>query len=561
MTLHQTGYWRYTLQIISNPYVIPDMLDSPTKAPPSITLSWLVDETFFSICSRHNLIWGHVDPAVTFRMLFNTTSTYISHDFPNHLDALRGNISSMLGSADEIVCRHTIVPLFFPFQSREHVQTVMAVLRGPHLGSIKYRLGLVTGRFGAEHPLKACSGCMEADVQAHGVAYWHLAHQYPGVIICPTHKLWLQESTLNRQWSGRFQWALPEKATLVPSANETVHRAQYALLQLASSVLELADFGTSRSFDPQIVRAVYRTRLREMGFLNPSSPKAAALLAGHTVELQPFHPFKSLPTTAQGASTYIQQLVRNPHGHCHPLKHLVMITWLFGQLSAFIEAYDRMESNHDQEPSSRAERSKQGTSLARLAKPDIQTCNTLRPKVLKPPIRSAILELLSQGLPKADICAQFNITVSTINKLLRAEPKIKLAWAEATHLNKLRQQRLSWTSLTISHPNSSPKVIRAENPKLYAWLYRNDKAWLLHETASLPTGRTGNNSNIDWELRDKELKDSLFRLLGKGLEDERHRNLKNNDIFTLNPDLSSCLERRDQYPRTRAFIREIKQRR
>jgi hypothetical protein len=437
----------------------------------------------------------------------------------------------------------------------------MAALRGPHLGSIKYQLGLVTGRFGAEHPLKACSGCIDADVRTHGVAYWHLAHQYPGVIICPTHKLWLQESTINRQWSGRFQWALPKKATLVPSAYETGDHAQCALLQLASSVLGLADVGTSRSFDPQIVRAVYRTRLREMGFLNPSSPKAAALLVGHTAELQPFHPFKSLPTTAQGASTYIQQLVRNRHGHCHPLKHLVMITWLYGQLSAFIEAYDRMESNQDREPSNRAGRSKQCTPPGKLAKLDIQTCNTLRPKVLKPPVRSAILELLSQGLPKTDICAQFNITVSTINKLLRAEPKIKAAWVEATHLNKLRQQRLSWTSLTISHPNSSPTAIRSENPKLYAWLYRNDKAWLLRETASLPTGRTGNNSNIDWKLRDKELKNSLVRSLGKELQDERHRNLKNHNIFTLNPDLWSCLERRDQYPRTRAFIREIKQRR
>ena len=46
------------------------------------------------------------------------------------------------------------------------------MLKGDNLGSIKYRLGLITGRFGAEHALKACSCCIETgrlqELSEHG---------------------------------------------------------------------------------------------------------------------------------------------------------------------------------------------------------------------------------------------------------------------------------------------------------------------------------------------------------------------------------------------------------
>lgn len=540
------------------------MFPPPNKSTinsPDTTLRWLEDETFFSICSRQHVIWGNIEAATTSRMLFGSADITTAHDFPHSLDTLTCKISSALGDSDSIICQHTILPLFFPFQSQGHVQAVMAALKGPQLGSIKYRLGLVTGRFGAEHPLKACSACMDADIEAHGVAYWHLAHQYPGVIVCPTHRLRLQESTLNRQWSRRFQWALPEKATLSswPCAAEPI--VQRALLQLARSILDLAAVGTCKSFDPLVVTSVYRNALREMGYLNPASQKAAASLAAYAAALQPYHPLTSLPTTAQKACAYIEQLIRGPHGHSHPLKHLVMINWLFGQFSAFIEAYDREEAGREPAHSSPAEMLDRDIRLVRPAESKRAAPRMLKPKTLKYPIRTEILRLLGQGMPKDNICAQFKITISTVNKLLRAEPATKQAWIEVRYSNRLLEHRADWMHLIDRHPNSSAKVIRSQNPKLYAWLYRNDKAWLLQETARLPTGRIGNHSNIDWDLRDQALEALATDALQQILATDKGTELRIKDILTLCPALSSRLQKRDQYPRTRAFLRKIKQRR
>jgi hypothetical protein len=47
-------------------------------------------------------------------------------------------------------------------------------MEGDTLAHFKLRLGILTSRFRANHPLKACVVCMAADRNRFGWAYWHL---------------------------------------------------------------------------------------------------------------------------------------------------------------------------------------------------------------------------------------------------------------------------------------------------------------------------------------------------------------------------------------------------
>ncbi|MBD9428254.1 TniQ family protein [Pseudomonas sp. PDM15] len=526
--------------------------------PPDITLKWLEDETFFSICSRQHAIWGNHEPSATFRLLSESPGRPATHDFAYNLNALRPSIRSVWGDPDSIIHEHTILPLFLPFQSQPHIQAVMQMLKGEGAGSIKYRLGLVTGRFGAEHPLKACSCCIDSDFCRHGVAYWHVAHQYPGVLICPVHKVWLQESVHNRPWSGRFQLALPGHASLTHQRAEDLEPIELeALNQLATAILDLASVGNSRSFEPLLVRSVYRNALSQVGYRNPTSSQVTSSLVQHTSPLQPFHPLTSLPTTEQKASTFIEQLIRSPRGHSHPLKHLVMITWLFGDVSAFIDAYDRLaqEPEHPDAP----QLLYTDTQAAKPSEP-IQA-KKLKPKTLKPPMRAQILRMLSRGAQKHSICSQFSITISTVNKLLRAEPLAQKSWIAAKFQKDLLKHRSEWSSLLQQFPDSSASVVRAHGPNLYAWLYRNDKAWLVQEISRLPTGRNGNNSKVDWSERDIELERSVENAMKLVLSTHPDHTCNKQSIHSLVPALSSCLQNTNQYPRTRALLLRLKQQR
>lgn len=532
-------------------------VSSETQCP-DVTLKWLEDETFFSICSRQHAVWGNHDASATFRRLFDSPGRSVTHDFARNLNALRPNMRSVWGEPNSIILGHTILPVFLPFQSQPHIQAAMQILKEGGLGSIKYRLGLVTGRFGAEHALKACSCCIDADISLHGVAYWHLAHQYPGVLICPVHKLWLQESVLNRPWSGRFQLALPAHTALIPQPTKYLDPITLgALDQLATSILDLASVGNSKSFEPLLVRSVYRHALSQLGYRGSTSHQATSSLAQHTSVLQPLYPLNSLPNTAQKASTFIEQLIRSPRGHSHPLKHLVMITWLFGGMTAFIDAYDRFA----QEPEQPDAPEPLYTDRHTPKPPEPMQAKQLKPKTLKPSIRAQILRMLSRGTPKHSICSQFSITISTVNKLLRTEPAIQKSWIAATFKKDLLKHRRNWSSLLQLLPDSSASVVRAQSPNLYAWLYRNDKSWLLQESARLPTGRSGNNSKVDWHQRDIELERSVENAVRLVTSKRPNHACSKQALHALVPALSRCLQKSNQYPRTRALLHRLKQQR
>ncbi len=153
---------------------------APTRTP---VTNWLPDETFYSVCSRQHCILGNTTPSATLAWLFGSPAAGTCHDLPYNLGALNAAARAAWGDSHSIINAHTILPFFLPFRTEEHAHQAKQTMEGPQLGSLKYRLGLLTGRFGAEHPLKACTRCMATDLSEYGCAYWHLSHQYPGVAL------------------------------------------------------------------------------------------------------------------------------------------------------------------------------------------------------------------------------------------------------------------------------------------------------------------------------------------------------------------------------------------
>ncbi|KAB0509265.1 TnsD family Tn7-like transposition protein [Pseudomonas moorei] len=525
----------------------------------NVTLRWLEDETFFSLCSRHHFFNGQLASAMTSMRLTNPSPLKIKHDFPYNLDTLDEQLLSAWGNPETIISKHTILPMFFPFQSDSNINAAILALHSSKLGSIKYCLGLITSRFGAEHPLKACRACIKADAAAYGVSYWHLTHQYPGVIVCPVHRKMLMESHHNRRWSARFSWVLPSQDSLTDHL-ETVFesRTQDLLVQLATAVIELAALGLHRRFDLQLVKTVYRNALGRFCSSGQNLKSIASSLSHLTSLLQPYHPLTCLPTTAEGAASYIEQLTRSPRGHCHPLKHLIMIIWLFGDMDSFVEAYDHQEAKEGQAVLTIGGRDRISPGTERIPEKSLAQKSIRRPKVLKPRLRIQILERLAAGKPKTQVCSEFEISISTVNRLLREEPLVERSWAEIQRKSALIQHRKNWMATVKETTHPSAKTVRARTPELYAWLYRNDKAWLLSQTTKLPSGRIGNNSRIDWEARDVDLEIFIRKSLIEKFGSDKNLRLDNFEIFSLAPTLSSCLENRSRYPRTRALISLIK---
>ena len=516
-------------------------------------LHWLEDECFFSLCSRQHFFWGNHTSEETLSSLFRGNTSTFSPDFPTGLDLLNADAKSVWGSSGEIICEHTISPIFFPFQSHEHVHALKQAMNSPSLGSLKYRLGLVTSRFGGDHPLKACIHCMASDRSDHGVAYWHLSHQLPGVITCPVHGCLLLGSRENRQWSRGIQWLLPDELFLVESGQPAPSASTLdALKSMTISALTLAELGTSCHFKPVTVALVYKEAINRQG---TSREAIADRFARFCSLLQPYPPFSGLPCTRQGAIGSISQMTRKPRGYSHPLKHLTLISCLFGRFESFVEAYKRLAEQLQIVGIGNTKIiSMVQNNEVLLPKLETRT-RTLKPKKLFKELKAEILEALVSGTCKKKVCAEFRISISTVNRLLRLDPLTKQQINEKIYLNKQEQQRKEWSSIIDQNPSTSANGIKKLVPNVYAWLYRNDRSFLVEKNNSLPSGRSGNNVSIDWDSRDE----NLCSLIKKALNEyptDRKKILKR-ELYQMVPRLFPALENRTRYPKTRKLLSEI----
>lgn len=515
-------------------------------AMPCPRLDWLPDETLFSLCSRQHLVMGNLAPSTTSTAVLGLTQQFIKHDIPCGISTLEQTGFKYWGSAESILLYHTIFPIFVPFQNQVKIEDAIRTIKGSRIDSLKYRLGLVSSGFGAEHPLKACPYCMHEDMNAHGVAYWHLTHQYPGVLICPRHQAWLMTSIKSRRWSGRFEWSLPDEDFLIEQNSSQELWSRPAFSTLASNVIDLASIGRMSSFDPCTVAAAYRTAL-----LQRERPDS---LLDRIKPLRCFHLFESLPADEESTESFINQLTRTPRRSIHPLKHLVLINWLFDDLHSFLEAYKTEVSISAQQvacaPSREPVECRSLPSVAVTAK------NTSRPKRLRGRLKEDLLTKLAKGVSKQKLCEEFQITVSTINKLLRANPTTYALALQAKHDREIDEHRGEWQHLHRLYPELGVKTLRSKMPSLYAWLYRNDKAWLMAEVQTFTKPARMNNHPVDWEARDYRLL-SMIETACWSISKLREEPVTKGELYAMVPMLSSCLENRDRYAMSRAYLSTV----
>ncbi len=515
-------------------------------ARPSPHVDWLPDETLFSVCSRQHQVMGNLAPTTTSTLMLGLTERFIKHDIPCGISALEHTGFKHWGDIRSILLNHTIFPIFVPFQNQTNIRSAIQTISGNRISSLKYRLGLVSSGFGAEHPLKACPYCMHEDITTHGVAYWHLSHQYPGVQICPDHQAWLTTSTKSRRWSGRFEWSLPTEDCLTaqPSSQELWSRSNF--LALTKSVVELAAVGRVQSFELCTVARTYRNAMK-----NGAQPDE---LLECTKPLRLCHLFESLPADEKSAESFVNQLTRKPRRSIHPLKHLVLIDWLFGGLNPFLEAYQSEVTNPAQQTTfiQSSEIDAKG-SLSRDVTP---SKNTPRPKRLKGQLKDDLLSKLAEGVTKHELCEEFKITVSTINKLLRANPAVRAHAIEAKHGRERDERRGEWQHLHGLFPELGVQALRSKKPSLYAWLYRNDKTWLTAEDEKFVKPPRVNTHPVDWDARDCRLL-GMIQTACETISEVPNHPITKGELCAKIPILSTCLEKRDRYPVSRAYLSTV----
>lgn len=311
-------------------------------APPAFLPEWLPDETLFSLVSRYHRASGNASDRETSAQLFGTPRV-VHHDFPAGLNELVRTTNGVLGGVREIAYRRTVLRYYLLFQPLERIRRAVTDVGDRSAPTLKYRLGLTASRFGARHPLKACPACMQDDRRRHGVAYWHLVHQYPGVVLCPHHGDMLHSH--GRERSDYFNWCLPtENVFTIPVADTAKAKASEPARLLARMTLELMTLPDGFRFDVEQVCRVLRQGCIRRGFLRTGSQRLDWRSVGnrylaHLAPLREFAGMNALPVTRAQAASQVRRVLSADRACPHPIRILLLVSMLFDSWQEFLRAY------------------------------------------------------------------------------------------------------------------------------------------------------------------------------------------------------------------------------
>jgi Tn7-like transposition protein D/TniQ len=314
-------------------------------------LEWLPGETLFSLVSRHHLFWGHPLSSRTCEQFFGHKRAGSQHDFPSCLSKFVELTIGRYGTVEQLARQHTLLAYYAPFLRESELKNATVTMAGDNVKHLKFRLGILTSRFRANHPLKACPDCMKDDRAKFGWAYWHIDHQYPGVWICSTHGQLLRESLLKATGVERFLWHIPTENQFREVSTESFHAIQKVhsvLLSLSRLVLGLVTPVSERTVDVFRLYELYKSELARRGWVTQGGsyrmPEIAASFLEHAKPLRILPEMTALPSTTTESVTQLGRLLRPPRSGTHPLRHLILIHWLFGSAEAFWSSYSTLLS-------------------------------------------------------------------------------------------------------------------------------------------------------------------------------------------------------------------------
>lgn len=565
-------------------------------------LAWLPGETLFSLISRHHYFWGHTLSARTCEQFFGHRRAGSQHDLPSRLSHFVIRTEASFGSVERVAKAHTLLAYYAAFVSAHELKNAIACMAGDSVAHLKLRLGILTSRFRANHPLKSCEACMAEDRSTYGWAYWHMDHQYPGVWICQKHGQLLRESTLKSTGVERFQWHLPSEEHFRewPAENRIAMRdAQTALQSLSRQVLDLVSRASVQSIDTSRLHEVYRVELMRRQMVTRGGsfrmPEIASSFQAHVEPLRALPELEALPATVAEAVTQLGRLLRPPRSGTHPLRHMVLINWLFGSADGFWQAssmalnplvtlpresipsagqldMDRNDSRHEQLISLLSVQKQSFRTAAKAIGIDVGTALSWaaqaglsvprRPKKLTEALRQQAILELQNGADKTVVATNANVSVGTITKLLLSEAGLQSAWCQSRAKRAQDSAREVWLQLLQTHAGLGIKFMRAVHPSAHAWLYRNDCAWLDdHKPKRLATMADRGSRRVLWDARDASLSAEVER----AVLDLRQRvgtgQIKLWQIFQAVPALKPKLAALDRLPLTRRAIEQALQRR
>ncbi|WP_025692873.1 TnsD family Tn7-like transposition protein [Paenibacillus zanthoxyli] len=309
------------------------------------------DELLYSMITRYHLRMNNSSPKWTFRELFGTDNVIPTLDLPSHLDNLSPR-SQIIGiTSDQWIDEHTLYSYYAPFLPENRSKQLKQMMRSNDGSGIHTLVGITASSMERNGELRFCPSCYEEDIKRFGEPYWHRVHQAAGVMFCPEHHIVLHRIT--HPVSDRHGLTvLPIARHLFqsqPLVLTVPERAHLRLLGIAQDIQLLLSVGHSLNLYNS--RDSLLHKLSEQGCLTPANRIRQRELEMKLISYYGKEMLELLNCMTYGNDySWLAVATRKARRAVHPLRQLLLISFLFGSFGRFLEQKNMTYSQFGEGP-------------------------------------------------------------------------------------------------------------------------------------------------------------------------------------------------------------------
>jgi len=299
------------------------------------------DELFYSICARFSDRVQYRTTSAVIEELFGTTQASAIVGLPSHLGRLVTQLPRGYPvTLEDFIEQHTLLPFYASFLPTVNLDRLQTDMRTANAKGMQGRASATVGSIRTPDRLQFCPLCIEADREQFGECYWHRIHQVAGVMVCPIHAVWLEQSEArirHRKSTKEFISAERAVRAMPPRALDLSDACHPILLTLARD----ADWLLHQHNPPSELETVQKRYMAALVQRKLATPRGTVHVLQVWRAFRAYYPadlFQWLRCDLDERVylEWLSHLVHNAQRIYHPMYHLLMIHFLGYALQEFL---------------------------------------------------------------------------------------------------------------------------------------------------------------------------------------------------------------------------------
>jgi len=464
------------------------------------------DESLYSWVVRFHRLNCETDPHRTSQLLFEHPRAGLQRDIPFNLARFAANTKRTVEETTKLLKLRTVFGFHAHFLSIQQEAAIVECLLGVENSKARGLLGLTRSGLEVVAPLKWCPECLDDQVQRLGTGWWQLAHQLPSAFICESHRIPLHTLEVSFGRTAINGLFLPEKFARREPKTKPVPADCKALLGITSWGSTISRDSEQHMADGDL-RWCYLRQAKSRGWVAFDGTVRLhtlrdAFLTKFGSILDSFG--KEFCGDIQGANGgFIGYSLRQAAGHRHPLKHILLLNFLFDDYAEFQRVFRDTQAILMEEGTRACEKKLRDNqqllmhlvsnevSIQQAAKAvDTSATSAIRfldkqridrqrrPRIIGTDKEKRLCRLLAQGCPRNEIAETIGVRRTFIKDYLSLHPEQRKRWEAERLRRETLTHRQQFMAALRDHPELPIKAIRRLPQNGFQWLYNNDREWL-----------------------------------------------------------------------------------